>query len=545
VSSAQTAALTKSIGPTSWGATKIGKIGFLDCNGQSTIQKSVKPPLACTDIRGLEGVTNANNWGGRFYDNGVYIGHDEPDVRFISSTAGSGGSATWTETLGVDPSAAPTVKTPGSDVTHYVELTVAPWFSMAVCDPNSYPQLPCTPNSDANAASGPYPGAGSAFVELQLYPPGMAPWVDSISCNNTSWCAALTIDSLECTYNFVACNPGCEEPVNFGWIQRNGVPTGPPNPQMADLKTSTPNAETLMMKGGDKVRLSLSDAPVPGVANQKALLAKVVDVTTGQSGYMQASAKNGFADTNMLSCQGTPFNFEPEYSTAAAGNQIPWAALQTNISTEFEIGHFEPCTTLGNPGPYQSGTFFDVFWNKCGGPYEKETAKEGPETGDAFCYPAGDTHFGTTAPNIVTGCEDNWYQNGDLDFDGTSYWPDWPNSNTPDSFPSSFLQSPPRTVGNTTYTSFQIQTDVALSEVTTCKYVPKSGSWTGCTAPPPNAPGKFYPYWTLQGSGSSCQWEFGNMTNGNDFGKAAQYGSVPPSASYPELLGPIQKNPCT
>ncbi|HKI16885.1 MAG TPA: hypothetical protein VKA15_03355, partial [Isosphaeraceae bacterium] len=182
---------------------KPGKLGSLDCNGQSTIQKSLKPPLACTDIRGFQ-TANANNWDGRFYDNGVYIGHDEPDVRFLSSTPGSAGNVAWTETLGVDPSAMPTVKKPGSDVTHYFELTPAPWFSMAVCDSLSYPQLPCTPNSDANApqmpfTSGLYPGGGSAFVELQLYPPGEAPWVDSISCNNKHWCAALTIDSLECT----------------------------------------------------------------------------------------------------------------------------------------------------------------------------------------------------------------------------------------------------------------------------------------------------------------------------------------------------------
>ena len=29
---------------------------------------------------------------------------------------------------------------------------------------------------------------------------------------------------------------------------------------------------------------------------------------------------------------------------------IPWAALQTNISTEFETGHWEPCTSVTDPG---------------------------------------------------------------------------------------------------------------------------------------------------------------------------------------------------
>ena len=55
------------------------------------------------------------------------------------------------------------------------------------------------------------------------------------------------------------------------------------------------------------------------------------------------------------------------------------------------------------------------------------------------------------------------------------------------------------------------------------------------------APGKFFPYWTLT---RSCALEFGNMTNGNTFGKQAQYGTIVPALGYPELLGPIMPNPC-
>ena len=85
-----------------------------------------------------------------------------------------------------------------------------------MCDPNSYPQNPCTPDSDTNSGLISDPNAaGSAFMELQLYPPGYTPFVDSESCSVTKWCAALTIDSLECTFNFATCNANCEEPVNF------------------------------------------------------------------------------------------------------------------------------------------------------------------------------------------------------------------------------------------------------------------------------------------------------------------------------------------
>ena len=70
---------------------------------------------------------------------------------------------------------------------------------MDLCDPNSTPLTPCTPVSDSNAPTANFPGGGDAFMELQFYPPGFAPFSDNISCDDTHWCSALTIDSLECS----------------------------------------------------------------------------------------------------------------------------------------------------------------------------------------------------------------------------------------------------------------------------------------------------------------------------------------------------------
>ncbi len=439
-------------------------------------------------------------------------------------------------------------------MTHQFQLTVAPWFSMAMCDSNSYPQLPCTPESDANApacvtatcSQRSYPGAGSAFMEMQFYPPGEPPFADSISCDDTHWCAALTIDSLECTYKFAQCNSGCEEPVNFAFIQTNGVPTGPPSPQLADLATETPNSHTLLINPGDKVTTHMWDAPVPGGGGAMAFKVTLDDLTTGQTGWMQASAANGFQNTSIASCAGTPYNFQPEYNTAKRGNIIPWAALQTNISTEFEVGHFEGCASLSKPLTVTLAPgVTDKTWDQCNGGYESTSDSSTAEShGEAYCYSKGDTHgMLASAPDEATGCQDQ-FSLGDLDFDGEPYYPDWPVGSSPTkTLPASFSFDRPTTTGGG-YSSFFFQTDTALSESTCTATNP-----SGCTVPPPG-PGHFYPYWTVAGtSGGSCVIQFGNVHVGSrvdDFGADSQYGHVlTAKLGYPEFEGSTHSNNCS
>ncbi len=502
-------------------------VGELDCNGLSTIQHPVKPAVMCIDPRGPD--------EGRFADNGHYVGHDEPSVRFISSQPGSGSNTTFNERLPLDPAALPTVRHPGHDVTHWFELSIAPWFSTTVCDPHSTPLLSCTPRSDRNAPHGKYPGAGAAFVELQFYPPGFAPFSDSISCDNTHWCSALNIDSLECSgrgFHVGPCNNKCTEPVNFAFVQRNGVPSGPPSPQLSNLATFTPNRQTLLMKPGDRITVHMFDAKIPG---GRALEVTETDHTTGRSGRMIASAANGFMNTNPFSCSGKPFNFQPEYSSARARNVIPWGFGPYMINDQFEIGHFEPCSRVS--GPVTSTG--DTFYKRCHGPYEtgKDTGKVF-EPNDAPCYRAGDTHGGTVPPNLVTGCDVFSGAIGDLDYDGSPYRADWPSSTTAARFPSPFLQRQPTTTGGRRYPQIQFVTDASATEFNTgCD--PRTG--TGCVLPP-KGPGHFYPYWTQARVGGACVWEFGNMRNGNRFGGDAQYGRVGPGTAG-AFTGPVRRNP--
>jgi hypothetical protein len=490
--------------------------GELDCNGLSPSQKPARIGMMCADPRGAN--------GGRFSDNGHFLGHDQPSVRFLSSLKGSGRNFEITEKLPQDPAAAPTVATPGSDVTHFFELSNAPWISTVVCDPDSAPLLPCTPGSDTNARQGSYPGAGSAFVELQFYPPGFAPVTDGISCDNTHWCSALTVDSLECAGDGTGpCNNKCVEPVNFAFIQTDGVPTGPPNPQDADSATFTPTAKTLLMNPGDSITIRMFDATITGGS---ALEAVETDHTTGQSGFMIASGANGFMQTNPFTCDGSKFNFQPEFNTAKESNYLPWGVGPYLINDAYETGHFVACTSVTGSGKITIGTVKDTYYKNCTGPYTKNDGTSSFEPDQAPCFKSGDSHAGLgAAKDSITGCGVFLNAIADGDFDGSSYWPDWPdalsvNKNNP--FPTPFVQQEPSTTGGKHFGSIQFMTDSSVLQ-TTAKCNLTSGS--DCVLPPAGA-GNFYPYFTLARVNKQCVWEFGNMQNGNSFGGDKQYGSV-------------------
>jgi hypothetical protein len=276
-----------------------------------------------------------------------------------------------------------------------------------------------------------------------------------------------------------------------------------------------------MMNQGDRLVIHMFDAKVPG---GHAFKVRERDLTTGQSGTMVASAANGFKNTSIADCSGTPFNFEPEYSTAKPGNVVPWGFGPYNINTQFEIGHFEPCTTLSQRSTFTDGPFTDHYYNVCHGAYEADAPGDTPgsqEPNDSPCYFRGDTHGGAAPPNLVTGCDVFFGAVGDLDFDGTSYRADWPTSVHPNRHPSPFEQLTPAS-GGRPYGRVQFVTDLSPSE-SACNLTTGSG----CVVPPAG-PGHFYPFWTRARVDGACVWEFGNMRNGNTFGGNRQWGRVGP-----------------
>src|SRR5262245_59783713 len=228
---------------------------------------------------------------------GEYTGHDEPSLLFYSNTPGSGNSNTYQLTLPGEPVVQPNQA--GTAGTWNFQLHIAFWLGMALCDYHASPDFthaPCAPDSDANIFDGTDPAAadyigkhpGTAFLEVQFYPPGWAPFLHAISCDASKWCAAMAIFSLNRnentgTRNNADClNTVGLEPANFAFLTKSGVPHDPPAPLAATAGTFTPNPATdLFMNAGDKLVVNIHDS-VAG------LVTTINDTTTGESGSMTA-----------------------------------------------------------------------------------------------------------------------------------------------------------------------------------------------------------------------------------------------------------------
>jgi hypothetical protein len=407
------------------------------------------------------------------------------------------------------------------------QLTPAFWFGMAMCDTQSYPQVvsTCTPDSDSNITPlAQHPG--TAFMELQFYPPGWVKQFNSQSCDARDWCAALNIDSLsENPINGTTLNPTCQgeilggtEYVNFAFLTHSGTPIGPPNPLQFDPATSgnPTRPDVLFMRPGDSLTVSMHDTA-------QGLQTVVVDHTTGQTGSMTASAANGFGQIQAnpigTSCTEIPYDFHPMYSTSSPQTRVPWAAHSYKIAFDEEIGHFDYCS---NPDP---NTF------NCDGLEGAPGDQEPADNDEAPCFPAADSLLVQ-----VSGCNGanvpGW--------DGTSYLKDWPDGNTC-LHPTPELFSSPLTGSfyNINYSSAAFESDMPRNED------PSFGGFNncnrstgaGCTIVPltdDNQPATFYPFYSITSFfpiGGTCRWFIGNVIPGvtaNDFGGVSQYGTLLP-----------------
>jgi hypothetical protein len=472
-----------------------------------------KSPI-CTEVQDPEEVFGEDN----------YVGHDEPSVLFYSNKSGSGNRMRYELTLPTDPSPTDPL-TPGKSFNF--QLHPAFWFGMAMCDTQSYPLQvsTCKPDSDSNivdpAVSPKHPG--TAFMEMQFYPPGWVSWPAGDSCDATKWCAALNIDSLsEDPVAGLFNNPACEaaagdEYVNFAFITKDGHAQAPASPLLATTATFTPDAsKDLFMNSGDKLVVTMHDT-------QHGLRIDIRDRTTGEHGFMVSSAANNFGmvkfDPNGADCNPTthniPFDFHPMYSTSSEQTRVIWAAHSYNVAFSDETGHFQACNgpnviTPGGQCP-AGNTEYDG---------------EPTDSNDTYCFPASSSTLVQ-----VPGC---FEPNGTTGFDSLPYNPVWPDGNTT-LHPTSILFSSPLTGEDyqTNYKRMAFEADLPRIEFgipTPCN----RDTGANCTLIPSTddgQPANFYPFFSITGSKGDrgqCLWQIGNDTPAttNDFGKNNQYGPL-------------------
>jgi hypothetical protein len=490
----------------------------------STEPFCVTHPALCTET------TNPLNYQGQ------YSGHDEPSLLFYSNTTGAGNSSLYHLTLPSDPPTTPNQA--GTGGTWNFQLHPTFWFGMAMCDDQSAPnvggssvgaQIPCTPDSDANIFTGTTPGAsdymgltpGTAFMEMQFYPPGWAAKPFGVSCGSTQWCAAMTIDSFSQNENTgVVNNADClnragEEYVNFALITKSGQSQGPADPLRQTAASFTAGPDTLVMSSGDQLTANLRDTPA-------GFRVDITDHTTGQSGSMTASTANGFGhplfQPTASTCGDQAAAFHPMFSTSSERTRVLWAAHSYNVAFSDEIGHFEYCKQI-NVGKATCAS-------------KGVTDPGGTDSDDNGCFklPIG----GTT--QTLNGCTDT-----DVDFDGPEYFDTWPgtlkNATTDATLHATPIRfASPLINGTTNYDRVAFETDLPRIEFATTppcqRHVsnpsdPSPGS--GCVNPPPGT--SFYPFFSTGTSGGQCVWqEGGNFIPGtvNNFGgnSATEYGNL-------------------
>jgi hypothetical protein len=465
---------------------------------------------ACTEVQDSEEV----------FGEGKYVGHDEPSTLFYSNQPGSGNQMAYTLKLPTDPTPGPG-NVPGAGQSFNFQLHPAFWFGMAMCATQSYPLQvnTCTPDSDSNIFDGQdaaHPMSqhpGTAFMEMQFYPPGWVSWPAGNSCDPTRWCAALNIDSLaEDPINGTTLNPTCAsttglEYVNFAFITKNGHAQAPANPVQSTLATFTPNpTQDLFMNSGDTLIVSLRDTA-------HGLRIDIIDLTSGQAGSMTASAANSFGqvhyDPTGTSCINNPYDFHPMYSTSSEHTRVPWAAHSYNIAFADETGHFDYCDNV------------DTSVGACVG-NEGAAGDQEPADGDDFgCFPAN-----ASLLIQVSGCLGT-----NTGFDGAPYHPVWPDGNT-SLHPTSIQFSSPVTGFGNEYSRVAFEADLPRIEA------PDQGgncdrtTGANCTLIPVTDDGQpvnFYPFFSVHQGSHGCTWLLGNDIPGqttNDFGKNSQFGSL-------------------
>jgi hypothetical protein len=491
------------------------------------------------------------------YD-GAYTGHDEPSLLFTSHRPGTGNDLTYKLQLPREATVPPNQANTGGTWNFMRRATF--WFGLSMCDTQSSPNFrhTCKADSDANARyrsfnphSPFYIGKapGNAYLELQFYEPGWVSQWNGFGCGATTYCAAMTIDSLSDQDNTgVQQNASClnlapiggEEPINWAYITKSGKSQAPANPLAVskdpNLTALFPDyKKDLLMHPGDWLVIHMHDTPA-------GFRVDIFDKTTHQHGSMTASVANGFGhllfQPKATTCHERPYAFHPEFSSAVKRGST-WGAHTYNVAFSDEIGHFEFCNAI------------DPNTAACTQPGDGDNSLDEDDQG---CLPAS---LSSLFP--ISGCTLD-----DGDFDSPSYRNDWPGSWKNHHADRRWHGAPVRFTSPTTngrtleHAAFEVDLPrIERGEPGNAQ--PECDGATGahCHNPPIGA--QFYPIYTTSRASGSCIWQFGgvhlpNTTRTFGGNSTVEYGHIlrvgyadvgfKPIFLYEDYHRDLRGNPC-
>ena len=325
--------------------------------------------------------------------------------------------------------------------------------------------------------------------------------------------------------------------------------------------------------------VSISDPP-------QGFTTMVRDLTTHQTGFMTASAANGFMNTNIADCSGTPFTFHAEYSTAKSQNQVPWAALEGGVLMEQEIGHSEVCNSVTNQDPftvsYPGGQSFsdpNVYDTCVGGSEGPNASRRGPvhprpsartrrPKGPPARWPArrttrpaascassptasasrrergrrSSTAWRPRSHRRPTSASPTGYQNGDLDFDGLAYLADVAGR---EQRTTRRRSSTPGRSSERPYRTRRSSSRPTSAARRTCATPPPARAARPRRSAPSSTRSGRSASWPVRVAATACVWNFGNELpqDQQDFGKDAQYGTPDVACYGGTLISAPRPNP--
>ena len=209
---------------------------------------------------------------------GEYTGHDEPSLLFYSDTPGSGNNQRLPARSADGAADAARRRTGPAErsTSRTGSRSGSGWTSATTSRRPSSPTRPARPTSDTNIFDGAdptqarlhRPPPGTAFLELQFYPPGWVPFENGDQLRRHQVVRGDGHLQLQPRHEHLRRNNAdCLnrvgiEPPNFAFITKSGVPQAPPAPLNFTLDRSPPNpTQDLFMEAGDRLTCRSTTRP--------------------------------------------------------------------------------------------------------------------------------------------------------------------------------------------------------------------------------------------------------------------------------------------